>query len=148
MHILLIHERKKPFQCNKYYTSFTPKQSLERHIEAMHEGQKSFRSNVILDYSQTKHEKIYSRLHESQKPFTIFVSLLLHKNITWRRHILVHESKSLTNAIFVGLILPQNKRWICSWWTKAFKMQYIYVILSLLKKTAETCHFTKIKKAF
>lgn len=82
MHILLIHERKKPFQCNKYYTSFTPKQSLERHIEAMHEGQKSFRSNVILDYSQTKHEKIYSRLHESQKPFTIFVSLLLHKNIT------------------------------------------------------------------
>ena len=46
-HIALVHEGKKPFNCNTGDANFTQKSSMNRHIATVHGGEKPLNSNTL-----------------------------------------------------------------------------------------------------
>ena len=53
-HILSVHERKRPFQCNTCSASFSQKGGLRTHIALVHVGMKSFKCAICSKSYKTK----------------------------------------------------------------------------------------------
>ena len=66
-----VHERKKPYQCNNFDSSFTQNGQLKSQIASVHERKKPFQCNECAS-SFTGNTKLKGNIvsvHERKKPF-------------------------------------------------------------------------------
>ena len=71
-HIRSVHERIKPFRCEKCASSFAEKKDMLRHIGTVHEGKKLYKCDTCkTNFSQKANLNARIKtLHEKNKPFS------------------------------------------------------------------------------
>ena len=96
-HVAVVHEGKKPFQCEICNSCFSKKVGLEKHISSVHDGNKPFKCNLC-QYA-TVHKGDLTRhvesVHEGKKPYQCTIC---KKDFAGLRHMkehvaVVHEGK-------------------------------------------------------